>query len=263
MPSEHAIHQARGQVLSNTNLAQDVFVLRVFCPEIARAARPGQFVHVRCGTDREFILRRPFSVHRVTGDNAIELLVRTVGKGTRYLAGLNQQAPVDMLGPLGTPFDIPDGTNRALIVAGGMGIAPIMFLAEELIARRIRVYSVLGARTRDELFYYMDFKRMGRDVYVSTDDGSQGQCGVASDLVPQAIEDCAPDVVYACGPEPMLQAVADFARTYQVRCQVSMEALMACGIGACLSCARETVDGPVRVCVEGPVFDAADMVWRD
>lgn len=255
------VQLTHGQVLSIQNIGSDVFVMRLFCPEIAKVARPGQFVHVKCGNDRDYILRRPFSIHRVTSDSAFELLIRKVGRGSGYLASAAPQSQLDMIGPLGRGFDIPEDTRKAVVVAGGLGVAPIMFLAEQLIARHIRLYSVLGAATRDELHYYMDFKRMGRDVYVATDDCSQGYGGVCSDLVPQAIEDCSPDLIYACGPNAMLAAVADFAREYKVPCQVSLESYMACGIGACLSCACETTDGPARVCLEGPVFDAAEIVW--
>ncbi len=261
MEEARPVYETKAQVLSIKNLAPDVFILRLFSPQIARTALPGQFVHVRCGTDRDYLLRRPFSIHRVTSDSAFELMVKKVGKGSRYLASVSQQAHVDMLGPLGSPFRIPEGTQKALLVAGGLGVAPIMFLAEELIAHRARVYSVLGARTREQLYYYMDFKRMGRDVYIATDDCSQGHGGPASDLVPQAIEDCGPEIIYACGPNGMLRAIAEFARTYSIPCQVSLEAYMACGIGACLSCVCETREGPARVCLEGPVFDSAEMVW--
>ncbi len=253
--------QTRVQVLSVQNLGTDVFVMRCFCPEIAKRARPGQFVHVKCGDDRAYILRRPFSIHRVTSDNAFELLIRKVGKGTKYLSTVTPQSQLDMIGPLGTGFDIPEPTKKAVVVAGGLCVAPMMFLAEELIARHIRLYTVIGAQSRDELYYYMDFKRMGRDVYVATDDSSQGHGGFASDLVPRAIEDGAPDVIYACGPHEMLAAVAGCAREYRIPCQVSLEASMACGVGACLSCACETTEGPQRVCVEGPVFDADRIEW--
>lgn len=253
--------QSHAQVLAQRNIRDDVFVLRLFCPEIAQVAKPGQFVHVRCGEDRDYILRRPFSIHRMVSNSAFELLIRKVGKGTRYLATAPVQSQLDMIGPLGTGFEIPDTVKKAVLVAGGLGVAPIMFLSEELASRHVRLYTVLGATTRDELHYYMEFKRMGRDVYVATDDGTQGHGGFASDLVPRAIEDCTPDVIYACGPHEMLASVADFAREYEVACQVSLEAYMACGIGACLSCAVETVHGPARVCVDGPVFDASEIAW--
>lgn len=255
------ISNTQAQVLSVQNITPEVFVLRLFCPDIARNAKPGQFVHVKCGDDREYILRRPFSIHRVTSDSAFELLIRKVGKGTRYLSSVAPQSQLDMIGPLGNGFDIPQDVRKAVIVAGGLGVAPTMFLAHELTARQVRIYTVLGAQTRDELLYYMDFKRMGRDVHVATDDSTQGHGGFASELVPRVIEDCSPDVIYACGPHPMLAAVAEFAREYSVSCQVSLEGYMACGIGACLSCACETSGGPARVCLEGPVFDASTVVW--
>ncbi|RJQ54144.1 MAG: dihydroorotate dehydrogenase electron transfer subunit [Actinobacteria bacterium] len=261
MDDGRPVYETKAQVLSVKNLGPDVFIVRLFSPEIAREALPGQFVHVRCGSDRDYILRRPFSIHRAASDSAFELMIKKVGKGTKYLAGVTPQSHLDLLGPLGTPFAVDSATKKALLVAGGLGVAPMMFLAETLVRSRARVYTVLGARTKDELYYYMEFKRMGRDVYMATDDGSQGHRGPASDLVPRAIEDCDPDVVYACGPTGMLRSVADFAATYSIPCQVSMEAYMACGIGACLSCSCQTQDGPARVCLEGPVFDATKVVW--
>lgn len=255
------IHQEAAQVVATEQVAEGVFVLRLFSDRIARAAKPGQFVHARVGVDRDFILRRPLSVHAASGQS-IELLFDVKGKGTRALSRLRPHDVLDILGPLGRGFTIPDGAKRVLIVAGGMGVAPLAMLADELASRHVRMYVALGARTKARMLHLIELKRIAHEVVAVTDDGSLGERGCVTDVVPPLLHPARPDMVYACGPEAMLEVVARQVQPYDIPCEVSLERLMACGVGACLSCAVRTTDGVKRACADGPVFDAREVVWR-
>jgi dihydroorotate dehydrogenase electron transfer subunit len=168
---------------------------------------------------------------------------------------------IDAIGPLGNGFDIDPKIDRALLVGGGIGVAPMVFLAKHLFEADIRVNTLLGAVTAADLLDAMELKRLTRRVAVTTDDGSRGHRGLVTDILGKEIESVDPQIVYACGPEAMLRNVAGICARYDVPCQVSLEAKMACGIGACLGCAVETPAGHVNVCSEGPVFDIKTLGW--
>lgn len=247
-------------VVSNERLAEGVGLIALRSPRIAHDVRPGQFVHVRIAEGADFILRRPFSVHRVAGDT-LELLYQVLGRGTAALAEARPGAALSLAGPLGSGWRVPDRLEHALLVAGGLGAAPLAMLAEELAERGTLVTVAYGAPTRDRLVARAVFDRVARKVEVATDDGSAGERGFVTALVERLLADDSPGLVYACGPELMERAVANLASTAGVPCQVSLERLMACGVGACLSCVVSTAEGPKRCCVEGPVFDAEEVSW--
>jgi dihydroorotate dehydrogenase electron transfer subunit len=255
------MHQTKTTVVANKQLTKQIFKLTLFAPAIAHEAKPGQFIHLRCGEDQSFILRRPFSIHQVVGIDTIDILVRNVGRGTAWLAQRQPKDNIDAIGPLGNGFDIDKGIKRALLVGGGIGIAPMIFLARSLFDADIRAYTLLGAITSADLLDAMELKRLTRRVTVTTEDGSRGHKGLVTDLLGREIESAEPEMVYACGPEAMLRNVAGICDRYGVSCQVSLEARMACGIGACLGCAVATADGHVNVCSEGPVFDTRELGW--
>src|SRR6266508_1991133 len=217
--------------------------LTLVAPRIAEAAEPGQFVELLAGEDRSFLLRRPFSIHRVERAGAalgtVEVVFDVVGPGTRTLAGLRLHDLVDTLGPLGRPFTPPAAPARCLLVGGGYGTAALFFLADELRARRCQVDFVVGAATAERLFDAMEARRVGH--------------------------------VFACGPMPMLAAVSRVAGQHGVPCQVAVEELMACGTGICFSCVVPVGDPArpgelarmARSCLEGPVFDGAAIAWGE
>ncbi len=229
-------------------------------------AVPGQFVMLGLGSSSPRLLRRPFSIHRRV-DDGIDLLYRVVGPTTRAMAALSPGGVVDLLGPLGNGFTVPAAAGRITLAAGGIGVAPLVFLAETLVVsfRNRPVIDVfLGGRNRDDLLCRDDFKRLGLPVTVTTDDGSAGrQCLVTLPLELAAAA-AAPDLICACGPPGMLRCVAQMAISRGIACQVSIETLMACGMGACLGCA---VAGAQRqapylhVCKDGPVFEAQALDW--
>jgi dihydroorotate dehydrogenase electron transfer subunit len=251
---EHAL------VVSNERVAEGVGLIVLESPRVAHVVKPGQFVHLRIEQNASFILRRPFSIHRVEGDR-LHILYQVLGEGTRALAGKERGAEMDLIGPLGTGWLVPEGTAHALLVAGGLGAAPLGMLVEALALRGIAVTVAQGAPTAERLVARELFEATARRVEISTDDGSAGERGFVTALVERLIAADRPDVVYVCGPEAMTRIVAGQALAAGVPCQVSLERLMACGIGACLSCVVATVDGQKRACVDGPVFDAEDVLW--
>jgi dihydroorotate dehydrogenase electron transfer subunit len=245
--------------------------LTLVAPRIAEAARPGQFVHILAGEDRSFPLRRPFSIHRVERPGAalgtVEVVFDVVGAGTLALSRLRAHDVVDVLGPLGRPFDPPEEPAGCLLVGGGYGTAPLFFLATELRARRCRVDFVVGAATAARLLEAMEAKRLGHSLTVTTDDGSAGRRGPVTDPLPDLLARTGAARVYACGPMPMLAAVSRVAAAAGVPCQVAVEEQMACGTGICFSCVLPVTGGEetrmARSCLEGPVFDGAAVAWAE
>ena len=226
------------------------------------ACLPGQFAQLRADTPG-VLLRRPISIHDVCGDE-ISFLVQMVGEGTRWLGQLGVGDVVNAVLPLGNGFSLmPE--DPPLLVGGGVGVAPLLYLGRALREKGVKPSFLLGARTKDLLLRLDAFREVG-DVLVATEDGSEGERGfvtqhsVFSKLSASATNGCSR--IYTCGPAPMMKAVAKLARECGVACEVSLENRMACGVGACLCCVTETNDGHNRcVCTEGPVFDAEVLRW--
>jgi dihydroorotate dehydrogenase electron transfer subunit len=251
----------------------DYLQFTVIAPGVANAARPGQFVAVAVGGENTpMILRRAFALYSATpgGDFAgtIQFVVAEHGAGTAWLMQRRTGEFLDVVGPLGTPFPLPNGPAGAVLVGGGYGTAPLIPLAAALREAGSEVEFVLGASTASRLFGELAAKRAAGQVTVTTDDGSAGVKGIVTDVLPAAIERANAQVVYACGPMGMLRAVSDMARVHAIHAQVAVEESMACGIGVCMTCVLPVVgdDGAarfVRSCVDGPVFDGARVRWDD
>lgn len=250
----------RVEVLANDRVAEGVGLLALRTPRIAASVEAGQFVHLRITRDTGLLLRRPFSVHRATGET-IEILYQVLGHGTRLLADRTRGEVMDAIGPLGTGWSVPESAARVLLVAGGLGAAPMGMLAERLAARGVAVSVALGAPCAERLMARDLFDSVARRVEVATDDGSAGVEGFVTAVSAELIRDDLPDMVCACGPEAMARAVAKQAAEAGVPCRVSLERLMACGIGVCLSCVVTTAQGRKRACVDGPIFDAEEVCW--
>lgn len=245
------------QMLENRAVTAEVFRLVLQAPAIAAAARPGQFVMLRLSEFSDPLLRRPFSLAGTdAGAGTVTVVYRVVGRGTGHLAALRPGTRLDVVGPLGRPFDLSG--ERLLLVGGGMGLAPLLFAAQATCPRPLEVLA--GGRTGAELFWTELFRGSCDRVSVTTDDGSLGIRGTCVDLLPDLLATGRFDGVLTCGPRPMLARVAECARGFGVPCQVSLEEFMACGIGACLSCTCAGKDGgSLQVCKDGPVFRAEEV----
>jgi len=259
------------RVIQNTRLSPDYNVITLAAPEIAAATKPGQFVMVRPGHGSDPLLRRPFSVFEIIrSGNRIEglsLLSKRIGVTTRLLYDAVYGDVVSCLGPLGRPFEPVSSPAEAWMVAGGVGLAPFATLTEALQERGTKTTLFYGARTGPELFYLDWFTSRGVNVVLSTEDGSIGERGRVTGPLEGALrQNNAEIMIYACGPEKMLEAVSRVAGKYKAPAQVSVERVMGCGMGGCYSCVipvREQGGGQhfVRSCLAGPVFTAADLVW--
>jgi dihydroorotate dehydrogenase electron transfer subunit len=250
-------HCTLAPVIANREVAPAIFEMRLHAPEIAAAAKPGQFVHLRIKSGLDPLLRRPLSIGAVEGEH-IDLLFRVVGHGTDLLSQVVPGESLDLLGPLGNPFT-PHANRPAILVAGGMGIADM-----PLLARRLReagcsaIHLLYGARSAKELAWADRVEAEGAQIHTATDDGSAGHHGVCTALLPPLLD--APGeqpAVYACGPEPMFRALLSAVTDSAISIQLAFEQRMGCGIGACMACAVETSEGYLRACCEGPVLDGA------
>ncbi len=265
----------KGEILSHEKVCPDLLLLTLKLPEIARSASPGQFLHIRVGEMYDPLLRRPMSIARadmIMGE--VEILYKVMGKGTYLLSTKGEGETVDCIGPLGRGFSVPE-EGSFILVAGGRGVAPLLFLSERLLQRgNAQLTFLMGASTRSCLFYENGLVALGARVGLATDDGSGGYRGPVTHLLEDElsrITDQGDTTVLSCGPEAMLKEVSRICVPRKIPCQISLESLMACGVGACQSCVAEVYRDPKkpelgtfykRVCVEGPVFNAEEVVFR-
>jgi dihydroorotate dehydrogenase electron transfer subunit len=273
-------------VVENVEVAPRHYQLRLLAPEIARQARAGHFVHVLCREEigRDPLLRRAFSIMSTSGDE-IEVLYRIEGRGTAWLSDIRVGVQINVLGPLGIPFDVePVTTGVAMnvaLVGGGVGVPPMVALGNLLRQETSAVVSAfVGARTASDLIGLDDFLKLGILTTVTTDDGSTGHHGRITEPLEEWLKVSRETVVYACGPLPMLRAVALLCARYEVRCQVSLEENMPCGIGICNGCVVKTLQPAAvtgsqqvgdewspyenyrRICIEGPAVWANEIDWE-
>ncbi len=245
--------------------------MTVVAPRIARGFRPGQFVAVAVGgPDSAMLMRRAFSIYDVRPDHGgtVEFVFAAKGPGTRWLARRRARDVVDITGPLGRPFPQPREPASCLLIGGGYGSAPLFPLAGRLRARGCPVDFLIGAASADRVFGALTARRVGRSATITTEDGSLGLRGMLTDALPRVIHEARAEVIYACGPMPMLQAVTGFAARYGIPVFASVEESMACGIGVCMTCVLpvagdDGVTRMVRSCTDGPVFSGQAVRWDD
>jgi len=261
--------QEKYQILWNRNMGGDYYKIGMGCHKGYSDARPGQFVMLRFGEQTEPLLRRPFSIHRLITENGeikgFEILCRSVGTCTKQLSMCEKGDVLDVLGPLGNGFSVPDNIRHIFMAGGGVGIAPMIFLADFLLKKDIpplKCSVFIGGRSGHDILCQDDFLSRGMTVHVVTDDGTRGEKGLVTLPLEKRVAKNPPDMICACGPAPMLKAVAKIAGKYDIPCQISVETLMACGMGACLGCAvesRKNVEKYLHGCMDGPVFEAGDL----
>ncbi|MBF0490627.1 MAG: dihydroorotate dehydrogenase electron transfer subunit [Candidatus Omnitrophica bacterium] len=247
------------KVISNEKLCQQFWCLSFDAPDLLKEVKPGQFVHIRSNEGLEPFFRRPFSVYRA--QRYVEIFYEAKGPGTRLLAAKTKGDPLDVLGPLGTPFVLPSlDIKQVVMIAGGIGVAPMLILSDILKKRKLDLVLLYGGRTRAHVYPMKEFKDNGVKVHIATDDGSVGVKGRVSDLFEKVKFNSHDTFIYTCGPNPMMKAVQDFALKNNIKGQAACEEIMACGLGACLGCSILTKHGYKTVCHDGPAFDLDDVI---
>ena len=255
------------EVISNELVAENHYLLSCSCPEIAESALPGQFIHVLISQGSGLLLRRPFTIYTVESDQ-ITMLYQLIGEGTNVLSSLKRSDSIHVLGPLGNTFEISSSANPAIIVGGGAGIASLMLLAVSLKNAGVHTLGLVGAMNRKRLLSVGDLEAIGVDTYIATDDGSVGHHGFVTELLTHLLEtqELQDPRIYACGPDGMLRTVTKIVLDHRIPTQLAMENRMGCALGVCLGCVCKVQmpDGGFeyqRVCTEGPVFNAEDVIW--
>lgn len=249
------------KVTDNIRLHMNYCLLKLTSDEILPEMLPGQFVEVRVDNSPSTFLRRPISINFVDRTtNELWLLIQIIGDGTRHMAELRQGDIVNIMLPLGNGFSMPSDTQkRSLLIGGGVGTAPLLYMGACLKKAGFAPVFLLGARSKSDLMQLDHFSAFG-EVYTTTEDGTMGEAGYVTDH--SVLRDIHFDHIYTCGPKPMMMAVARYAFSQEIDCEVSLENTMACGIGACLCCVEKTKDNHnVCVCTEGPVFNTKELSW--
>lgn len=250
--------QSIGQVYENKELCRDIYEIVIHCPGIAKEAKPGQFLHVRVSDRQDPLLRRPISISRIDkAAGTVSLVYQVIGSGTMKISELVKGSMIDVMGPLGNGFELFPG-KKCAVIGGGMGVAPLLELAAQLDG----CDAYLGFRC--STFKMDEYRQLCSEVYVATEDGSSGSKGYVTDLMKDINRY---DIVYTCGPKAMLKKVKELCENNSVKCYVSIEERMGCGIGACLVCACKVKDGDnwhyKKACTDGPVFEAGEVELCD
>jgi dihydroorotate dehydrogenase electron transfer subunit len=246
-----------GKIISNNEIMPGVFLMWIEAPDIANMAIAGQFVMIQCGADT--LLRRPISIHRIDGSK-LAILYAKLGKGTLWLSTQKERSPIDILGPLGNGYTVDDEDKNLLLIAGGMGIAPLTFLADTASRQGKKVTMLLGAQ-KAAMVFPDKLLPAGIKCILTTDDGSMGIKGRTTDMLSSYLDEA--DHVFACGPAPMYRTMYKYNLLKNKICQVSLEVRMACGMGVCYGCTIKTKNGLKQVCHDGPVFEFDDVLWDE
>jgi len=253
--------QNKYKVVVNEKICPKYWHMAFDAPDLIAEVKPGQFVHIR--TDEEGLqpfFRRPFSVYRAR--RYVEIFYEVVGPGTKLLSLKGKGDIVDVLGPLGTPFEMPPpSTKQVILIAGGIGIAVMLILSDVLKKRKCDFILLFGGRDRGHVYPMQEFKDNGVKVHIATDDGSVGAKGHVSVLFDKIDLTSRHTFIYTCGPNPMMKAVQAFAARHGILGQAACEAMMACGLGACLGCSIETKNGYKTVCHDGPAFNLDEIIF--
>jgi dihydroorotate dehydrogenase electron transfer subunit len=247
------------KIIENKRITEDLFILELSGEEKLPEFKPGQFVQIRVDDSPGTFLRRPISIHDVDfRRNTFKLLIQVAGQGTCSLSKLMAGDTLNLVYPLGNSFTIPSAHERVLLVGGGVGVAPLLFLGKHIISTGCKTDWLLGFRNRDRIIDLDEYLKIG-NVFLTTEDGSEGEKGYVTNH--SILSESHYDRIYCCGPDLMMKAVADYCRKSHIICEVSLENLMACGFGICLCCIVNTVNGNICTCTDGPVFNITELKW--
>lgn len=249
-----------GKIISNEKICSDFYRMRIDAGNILNKCQSGQFIELRVTSSTAPLLRRPFSISRA--NDCLEILYKVVGAGTKLMTRLKKNSSVDILGPLGRPFSIPaKEIKQVVMIAGGMGVAPFVFLSDILKEKKIELALLFGAKDKEHVFSTKELKNNGCKVLVATEDGSFGVKGFVTELFGKIKFNAKTTFIYTCGPNPMMKAVQAFARENGLKGEASLEGIFGCGIGACMGCVVKTTSGYKTACHDGPVFDLDEIVF--
>jgi len=247
------------KIVANKRLNNDFFILELRSDTKIPEFKPGQFAQVRVDDSVDTFLRRPISIHDVDYEkNTFKILIQIVGKGTDKLSNLKTGELLNLIYPLGNSFSLPDKGEKVLIVGGGCGIAPLLFLGKYFKANGITPDILLGFRNSARIIEFEEYREIG-EVFVTTEDGSEGEKGYVTSH--SVFSTRKYDRMCCCGPDSMMKAISAFCKPRNIICEVSLENLMACGIGACLCCVVDSVKGNLCTCIDGPIFNVNDLKW--
>lgn len=253
------------KIIDLKEVAHEIFKMTIKSDYISSTAKPGQFVNIKCGDGLNALLRRPISICRVDrSTNTFDILFQIKGVGTEMLAKNTIGSEVDLMGPLGNPFSISEEYKRIAVIGGGIGTFPLLYILEEY--KEAYKSTFLGFRNKEALVLQDEFGAASNNLQLSSDDGSVGYNGLVTDLLIKDLENNSYDIIYTCGPTPMIKKVHEIASKNNIKCQVSLEERMGCGIGACLVCACKTKKEDdweySHVCKDGPIFWSTDVVFE-
>ncbi len=264
------------EVLSNREVSEFYYKMELICPELEEVVIPGQFMMLRVRDGYEPYLRRPFSFYGIktlNGLRSFEILYKVVGTGTRMMKEIKPKESLDIIAPLGNGFSIPEDVKRAIIVSGGIGLAPLVFLAESIRKNnKAEIIFLHGGQSRKDIIDIERIEKVSSDIRICTEDGSMGSKMLVTELLIEYLENSVENtqgIIFSCGPKAMLKIVSSIAGRFNIPCQVSLESFMACGFGACLGCALKVYQERSneimyeRVCKEGPVFDSRRIIWDE
>jgi dihydroorotate dehydrogenase electron transfer subunit len=256
------LKQVSSVIISNTEIGPHIHLIGLEAPSIVETCKPGQFIMVKCGD--ELVLRRPMSIHRVSAAGELSVLFNLVGAGTSWLSKREKGDRVDILGPFGNGFIVGNTTTKILLIAGGMGIAPLVYLAEEALAMGKHVTILMGSSDNNCL-YPVDSLPGDARVVVATEDGSAGHKGMVTDMLLSPDYKSKVDQVFACGPLNMYKTMFQYMESDKLdgMTQVSLEIRMGCGAGACYGCSIKTKNGMKLVCKDGPIFLLNEVLWQE
>ncbi len=262
--ADTTIRMTKGNILAKLSITEDIKKIRIQHDEIAARALPGQFINIRTSNSFMPLLRRPFSINQTNPEKGwFDILFRVIGAGTKALLELPEGSEIDFIGPLGNSFSFPEENRTVLLLAGGLGIAPLEFFAQKLSEKNFSVHLFWGNQSKEPFVYQEYFSQLNLQTHFATDDGSLGFQGTIVDLLDRELANFSVDEIqiYGCGPDAMLRALQKMAIEKKINCQISLETMMACGFGACMGCnvAKYDSDGYFYVCKDGPVFDIKDV----
>jgi dihydroorotate dehydrogenase electron transfer subunit len=250
------------QVIDITFPEENNYIIRFKAPQEIPEIRAGNFAEIYINTTPDVFLRRPISVLDVDyKERIVSFYIKAIGKGTKHLGTYQKNDTVNIIYPLGNSFSINEQHKKVLMIGGGSGIAPFILLGKELQKKNIEATILLGGKSKNDILLTEEFGKYA-DVKITTEDGSLGEKGLVTQHSIFHPENFNFDMIYTCGPDPMMKAIAKIANERKVECEASLENMMACGFGACLCCVTPTDSGNLRVCMEGPVFDVKKLKWQ-